>query len=218
MAELLYRGPDPASVHQAVVDAAVRLVPGCDHACVMLRSNGRVITAAASDDIARRVDALEREVQNGPCLDAIVDEAYQHDPDLLDGSQWPELARRTVEETPIRGMIGYRLLMEGRKVGALNLFSDTPNALTLTAADAGAVLAAFASVALLAADEHRRAEELQRGLETNREIGKAIGLLMATHKITADQAFQVLRRASSELNRKLADIARELVAKQQTTG
>lgn len=215
MAQLIYRGSDPTTVYQAVADAAVRLVPGCDHACVTLRQQHRYITVGATDDVARRVDELERESNNGPCLDAIVDEAYQCDPDLLDGSQWPELARRAVAETPVRGMIGYRLLADGRKVGALNLFSDTPNAFDTDSADTGAILAAFASVAVLAAEEHRRADELQHGLETNREIGKAIGLLMAAHQITSDEAFQVLRRASSELNRKLADIARELVAKQQ---
>ena len=111
-----------------------------------------------------------------------------------------------------------RLPAAGRRPqgrGALNLFSDTPNAFDTDSADTGAIVAAFASVAVLAAEEHRRADELQHGLETNREIGKAIGLLMAAHQVTSDEAFQVLRRASSELNRKLADIARELVAKQQ---
>jgi hypothetical protein len=213
LAKLVYAGSDVASVYQAVVDAAVRLVPGCDHACVTLRQGERFTSAAASDDIARRVDELEREVGNGPCLDAITSEAYQHDPDLLDGSTWPELARRTVQETPVRGMVGYRMVIGERKLGALNMFSDTPGALSMASADIGAIIASFASVTLVASTEHQRADELQSGLESNREIGKAIGLLMAAHDIDDAQAFEVLRRASSELNRKLVDIARELVAK-----
>jgi hypothetical protein len=215
MADLIYGGPDVFSVYQSVADAAVRLVPGCDHACVTLLTGGRFRTTAATDDVARRIDELERELNDGPCVDAIIEEAYQHDPDLCDGSQWPELARRVILETPVRGMIGYRIVLNKRKVGALNIFSDTPNAMTVEAADAGAILAAFASVALIAAEEHRQAEELKRGLESNREIGKAMGLLMASHHINSDEAFDVLRRASSQLNRKLVDIAGELVRREQ---
>ena len=75
-----------------------------------------------------------------------------------------------------------------------------------------AVLAAFASVAVAAAENHERAEQLQQGLESNREIGKAIGLLMAAHKVSADEAFQLLRTTSSQMNIKLAKIAARIVA------
>ena len=60
---------------------------------------------------------------------------------------------------------------------------------------------------------HRaEAVSLAAGLESNREIGTAIGLLMAAHGLSADEAFDTLRRASSHLNRKLATIAREIIA------
>ena len=71
----------------------------------------------------------------------------------------------------------------------------------------GAVLAAFTSVALAAAERQTSAENLRRGLESNREIGKAIGLLMAAHKINDEEAFHLLRSASSRTNTKLATLA-----------
>ncbi|GMA84847.1 hypothetical protein GCM10025868_00970 [Angustibacter aerolatus] len=98
----------------------------------------------------------------------------------------------------MRGMAGYRLLVDDRKVGALNLFSDTVGAFDEAAGDTGALLAAFATAALTSASDHDRAETLTRGLESNREIGVAVGLLMAAHGITSDQAFGVMRRLSSE--------------------
>jgi tetrahydromethanopterin S-methyltransferase subunit F len=112
-------------------------------------------------------------------------------------------------------MIGYRLLIGEGKVGALNIFSDTPGALTSESADMGAIMASFASVALAGASHQARAESLQRGLESNREIGKAIGLLMAAHGVDDAEAFAVLRRASSEMNVKLAEIARRVVDEDQ---
>ncbi len=73
------------------------------------------------------------------------------------------------------------------------------------------MLASFVSVALVAAQERRTAETLRSGLHSNREIGKAMGLMMAFHKITDDQAFAMLRSASQDMNIKLAEVARQVV-------
>ncbi len=212
LAGRVYAGQDLAQVLQAIVDAAVELIPGCDHATIATLVKGEFTTAAASDDVARAVDQLERLVGDGPCVDAIVQEAFTIDTDITVDCQWPELAVRVLAETPVRGMLGYRLVSDGRKAGALNVFSDTPGALTAQSADTGAVLAAFASVAVTAALNHERAEQLQQGLASNREIGKAIGLLMAAHDVDADAAFGLLRTTSSRMNLKLADIAARIVA------
>ncbi len=56
-----------------------------------------------------------------------------------------------------------------------------------------------------------RTANLEEALATNREIGQAIGILMATDQITADQAFEQLRSASQHLHRKLREIAADVV-------
>ncbi len=113
------------------------------------------------------------------------------------------------------GALGYRLFLEGQKVGALNIFSDEPGALTSRSADQGAVLAAFASVSLAALRAREEAESLRQGLQSNREIGKAVGLLMAAHRVSADEAFAILKRTSQDLNMKLAQVAVQVVEGQQ---
>lgn len=62
-----------------------------------------------------------------------------------------------------------------------------------------------------AADFHHVSETLQAGLESNREIGQAIGLVMAFHKITALEAFEMLRKSSQDTNMKLNQIAQQLI-------
>jgi hypothetical protein len=99
------------------------LVPGCAHASVSVLRDGKFVTLA-SDDVARRIDALEREVREGPCLDAILEERPQHDPDITAHATWPELARRALAETPVRSMLAFRLINEGAKSAALNLVRD----------------------------------------------------------------------------------------------
>lgn len=212
LATLVYASDDFSAVHQAVVDAAPRLVEGCDHASLMLRNNdGRFLTAAASDEVAELIDTYERELGEGPCLDAIVDDAVYHDADLLDGSPWPRLSARVLDTTPVRGMAGFRLLVGDQKTGALNLFCDRPGGLDAASVDQGIVLASFVTVALLAAHERQAANTLRAGLTSNREIGKAVGLLMAFHKISDAEAFTMLRKASQDMNIKLAEVARQVV-------
>lgn len=211
LARVVHANPGVDEVCAAVVDAAPRLIAGCDHASLMVKEGKEYRTVASSDEIGQRIDELERELGDGPCVDAIEDAAFQLDPDIAVHSQWPALAARVLAETPARGMAGYRLVVDGRKTGALNIFCDTPGALDDEAADAGAVLAAFASVALAAAAHAEQASTLADGMASNREIGTAIGLLMAAHGLDQQQAFETLRKASSHLNRKLASIAREIV-------
>lgn len=56
-----------------------------------------------------------------------------------------------------------------------------------------------------------RAANLQRAVSSNRLIGTALGIVMATRKMTAEQAFTVLREKSQTSNRKLREVADEVV-------
>ncbi|QYJ02807.1 GAF and ANTAR domain-containing protein [Nocardioides panacisoli] len=210
LADLVYAPDDVEHIYQELCRAAPLVIAGCDHASLMLRQGDRFVTAAASDEIARRIDRAEMELDDGPCVDAITEEAAQVDGDLRHASEWPELAEWILEHTPVRGAMAFRIVIDDRKVGALNLFSDTPDAL-VDSVDEAAVFAAFASVTASAAHHNERAMTLREGLDSNREIGKAVGLLMAFHKVSDDAAFQMLRKTSQDLNIKLSEVARELI-------
>ncbi len=211
LAEVVYTSSSFDEVYDAVVDAAPRLVKNCHHASLMLRGNGRYVTAAASDDVAHRIDTFERELGEGPCLDAITNQAVYHDADLSDGSPWPRLTERVLAHTPVRSLAGFRLHVDEAQTGALNLFSDVPGGIDEHSVDQGIVLASFVTVALLASHERQAASTLRDGLASNREIGKAVGLLMAFHKISDEQAFAMLRTASQDMNVKLSEVARQVV-------
>jgi GAF domain-containing protein len=211
LAEIVYASDSFDQVYEAVVTAAPDLVDGCDHASLMLRGRDEFSTVASSDDVARTIDTFERELGEGPCLDAIVDAAVYHDADLTDGSPWPRLTERVLARTPVRSMAGFRLMVGDQKTGALNLFSDTPGGLDARSVDQGIVLTSFITVALMASTERKAAETLRAGLASNREIGKAVGLMMAFHKISDEKAFGMLRSASQDMNIKLVEVARQVV-------
>ncbi|OBH97556.1 GAF and ANTAR domain-containing protein [Mycobacterium sp. E2733] len=211
LAEIIYQGSDVGQMYAAICIAATLVVHGCDHASLLVRDGDRYITVGASDQLAQQIDELERRSGDGPCIDAIEEETPQIDPDLTTPSLWPQLAKVLVAETPVRGAMGFRLLVDKRKGAALNLFSDTAGVFDAEAAGRAAVLAAFASVAINAVNKGEDASSLRRGLLSNREIGKAVGMLMLLHDMTETQAFDLLRRHSQALNIKLADVAREVI-------
>ena len=214
MAELVYSGESYDSIYESLCHVAVEMIDGCDHASLMLRSrSGHTTTAAASDEVAQRVDELERARGEGPCLDVLDEsEPPQHMcGDLTEGCHWPDLAAEIVATTPVRGMAGFRLRHEGAKVGALNVFSDTAGALDESSLDQASLLSAFASVAIAALQRGEEASTLRRGLESNREIGKAVGLLMGMHDIDDERAFEMLAKVSQEMNVKVAEVAAQVI-------
>jgi AmiR/NasT family two-component response regulator len=73
------------------------------------------------------------------------------------------------------------------------------------------LLATHGAQAASAALNRRRAEDLERGLRTHGRIGMAMGILMARHKVTDKQALDLLRIASQNSNRKVADVAEDVI-------
>ncbi len=53
--------------------------------------------------------------------------------------------------------------------------------------------------------------QLRQALQSNRTTGTAVGIVMTRYKLNAEVAFQVLKRTSQQSNRKLHDIAAEVV-------
>ena len=211
LADIVAQGSTPKEMYAAICVAATLMIPGCDHASLMISRDGACSTAAVSDLIAQKIDKLELALGTGPCLDAIEEQTAQVATDLTIGSQWPVLAARVVAETPVRGAISVQLPVDRAKVGALNLFSDTADAFDETSVERAVVLAAFATVAINAAAHGEDAAGLRRGLASNRAIGKAIGMLMVLNDVSDDDAFDILRRTSQDSNVKVADIAVEFI-------
>jgi hypothetical protein len=59
--------------------------------------------------------------------------------------------------------------------------------------------------------QRAQADHLRIALASNRQIGAAIGILMASRKLTSEHAFDLLRLVSQHRHRKLYDVALEVV-------
>jgi hypothetical protein len=196
-----------------VVGLAVATIEGCDLAGVFLVEGGVVTTRARTSPLVVDVDGLQHRTGEGPGLDAVTLGTPYYADDLGEEPRWPRFSSQAVA-AGIRSVFAVPLSVDS-PVGALNLYAQLPGAFGVVDRARGVLLAALASLAVSSAQSHeddeRRAANLHAALVTREVIGQAQGILMERERITPDQAFDVLRRASQRLNRKLHEIAQSLV-------
>lgn len=219
-ARALFSVGTPADTLQRIVDLAVETVDGCDYAGVFLLRDGSVTTPVRTDPLVVGVDALQHQLAEGPCLDAINHGGVFYAGDLADDSRWLSFGPRAVE-AGIRSALALHLSANG-DLGALNLYARYPHAFGAIDRAKALLLSVLAGAAISSARTHAddtkthaddiaQVENLRVALITREVIGQAQGILIERERITADQAFDVLRRASQHLNIKLRDIAQKLV-------
>ncbi|MDN4643022.1 GAF and ANTAR domain-containing protein [Arthrobacter sp. PsM3] len=207
IARELQHKEDPESMLDGIVHAALELVPHAAEASVSLITGNRTIESrAASSDLPRRVDALQSDTGQGPCMEASYDERIVSVPDLSTDTRWPEFSRQAFR-LGARSMLSFQLFVNGDHLGALNLFGKDAGVFDAESERIGALVAAHAAVAVAGSQQ---ISQLTLALDTRDLIGQAKGILMERYKITAQQAFLLLSRASSELNIKLREVAEQL--------
>jgi transcriptional regulator with GAF, ATPase, and Fis domain len=192
---------------QAIVDAAVGTVPGAQYAALSLVEHRREIhTRAGTAEVVFKVDQVQYDTGEGPCLSAVYEQQTVSLPDMRTEQRWPKFTGRSTE-LGIRSMLSFQLYVQQDNLGALNLYSEHPNAFDDDSDHIGLLFASHAAVAMSGAQQQ---EHLNMAIAARDLIGQAKGILMERHKITADQAFSVLSRASQQTNTKLVDVARAL--------
>ncbi len=211
LARLLHAASSPQATLELICRAAVFVVPGAEHSSITVAVDDRFVTAACSDSATGTLDEFQFELMQGPSLDAItaLDVVVCHD--VRTDDRWPALQARMDAAGDVRSVLSLRLFLQEDTVGSLNLYSNAPGAFTGEGQAIGAVFAVHAVVAMQAAHDRVKAANLQAALDNSRQIGAAIGILMARESITADAAFHRLRRASQSSNRKLRDVADDVV-------
>lgn len=190
------------------VKVAMEIVEGCELAGISVMHPDRIDTPAGSEEALMKLDALQYEIGEGPCLDALREHETVNSRDLSKDQRWPEWGSRVAEELGVRSVLSYRLFTTNDTLGALNLYSRSRDAFDSEDVYNGLALAAHLAVALAA---ELNADHLHIAINNRTVIGQAEGILMERHGLSADRAFEVLRRVSSHRNVKLSRVAAELV-------
>jgi GAF domain-containing protein len=204
----LMSDPDEQPTLQMVAERAVSVVPACEFASVSLRrGRARVETRASTSEIASTCDALQYELDEGPCLETVWDGDTNLAEDITTDPRWPRWGPR-VAALGVGSILSIRLSTESETIGALNLYARRARAFTADDLDIALIFTVHATNALSKA---RLVSGLQTAVHSRHLIGVAQGILMTTYELTMSQSFELLRRYSSQTNTKIREVAQHVV-------
>jgi GAF domain-containing protein len=201
-------------LEQVTVIARAALVP-TGHTSITLVRAGKGWTAAFTGQLALELDERQYEVGFGPCVDSAVSGTSVHIRDMAAEDRWPTYAPGAAQ-LGCRSSVSTPLPLLQDLTGALNIYSLEPDHFTDADLELAETVASYAATPLVNAIEYTQAvdlaAQLREAMKSRATIEQAKGILMERHKFTADTAFDLLVKASQTQNRKLRELAEDLVA------
>ena len=215
LAGLVLAADDLDAALVRVTQVAVAAVEGCDGASLTMRNAGVPVAPASSDLWSAQLDEVQFEEQEGPCLDCLREGTVMRVRDFAADQRFPSYGPRAAAHGA-RSALSLPLAADGRTVGALNLYAKQVDAFDLASLAIGELIAAHAALAVQAATAYYSSRDLatqmRAAMESRAVIEQAKGVVMAQDGCGADQAFVTLVARSQRANRKLRDVAAEVVA------
>lgn len=181
---------------------------------ITLQPNGRPLTVASTDALAAQVDEVQYGLDQGPCLHAMRTGTLVSIPDLASDQRWAAYAATALQHG-IRSSLSLPLSGGSDTVGAFNPYSLVTGSFGQAATRRAERFAQNASgalsIAIRLADHLALTDQLRASLATRAVIDQAIGVLMGQRRITAADAFAILRTTSQNRNIKLRAFAAQIV-------
>jgi GAF domain-containing protein len=185
------------------------------HCGVTLKRDKRALTVASSSAQAKLLDEVQYGFGDGPCLHAIATEQTTVIGDVRTDNRWPDYFA-AVAEYGFYSMMGVPLILGDSGGAALNFYAREPNTFGREAVRIAEGYAAQASrtlqLALRLAYRAETAEHLKRAMDSRTTIDLAVGIIMGQNRCSQDEAFNILKNASSSRNIKLREVAAGVVA------
>ena len=207
-----------ATLHE-IVDATTQVVRADGSGLMMADTDGVLRWVTATGEAEQAFERAQRDLGEGPCIDALARNEVVRSSDLRADPRWPRLAP-AVAGNQIRGVLSSPVLHDGRVLGTCNAITHDPRG--WTDADVAAIVA-FAVVIgrLLASTIEARHQgdlvtQLQTALESRVLVEQAKGVLMEREGLSPQAAFERLRRRARARSMKINDLAREVIADRTT--
>jgi hypothetical protein len=207
--------PDERDLAALVVTLAVEVTPQAEAASFGGLARDGMFTRWVTSSEDPDHGASGREDVSGTALTTFWDEELITCSDLARDPAWPAAARRAAGAGATGSLLCVRVFVSHERLGVLTLHAGGPNAFSGADLDRARSLAALARAAWTQT-EHAR--NLQVALDSRGLIGSAQGVLMERFDLGPDQAIGVLKRISNQSNRKLTDVAEELLRTRQLPG
>jgi GAF domain-containing protein len=203
----------------AVVDIVKRTVPSCDAAGVSLLIDGEPTSIAVTDRLTIEIDLVQYRTGEGPCLTAMNDGDVVRIDILERDSQFTRFAPGALDRG-LQSVLSTPLTANGRNVGALNMYSTTPNAFDERTSAAVQPMVEYAGQAIgsspLYAYSLDMVDGLVEDLESQAIIEQATGVLMSSQEDTSQDALAQLRDLAMRSGESMRTVAEWVIAERPT--
>lgn len=191
-------------------------VLGVAGAGVSILTDGMLRFVTATSEQVEQVERLQDHYEQGPCDEAATTATAVVVDDLrAEVDRWPKFAPAAIEHG-LRAVLGIPMHLDGTSIGALNVYDDQPRSWTDDELTTAWLLADMATAYIVMVSQLQTAEQLadqlQHALDSRVVIEQAKGALARAHDIDVSTAFDLLRRHARNTQRRLHDVAGEVVA------
>ncbi|WP_430790034.1 GAF and ANTAR domain-containing protein [Actinoplanes sp. G11-F43] len=197
-----------------VAELARDAVPGAAEVSVTLVRDGGPRTVASTGPAASAIDEWQYSYHRGPCLDAAADRRTVCVDEVEGERRWPGWAEHA-GSVGVRSALTVGLPIRQAVVGALNVYATTSRAFDDEAVELARAFTGYAAIALANAELYDSTaalvRQMQAAMASRAVIEQAKGIVMGQRRCGPDEAFAVLTKASQDANRKLRDVAADLV-------
>ena len=204
-----------------VVDMLTTLASRCvelfdvELAGLMIAVDGGLEVAASSSHAMHRLELLELQHEEGPCVDSFRTGTFvscEEPDDLM--ARWPTFAAEAIR-AGIASVAAVPMRLRDETIGSLNLLRASSGNLTPEDRAAAQAVADAATIGILqyrTSEENRSlAGQLRRANESRRVIEQARSALTGETGLDVDAAFDAMREYARRHRRRLADVAAALV-------
>ena len=217
MSGLLLSDETVGTALRLVTSLAAQTVPGTAGAGVTLVDDqGRPTSRGSSDDLVSEADRLQYELDEGPCLAAWWQRRLIRVDDVGQDQRFPRWSAQARElGLGLGSSLSTPLVAGDVSLGALKVYARQPHAYDASAEHLVTMFAAQAAILLANVQSYERAQrvsdQLREALRSRDVIGQAKGILMERERVDDQRAFTLLVAMSRNTNRKLRDVARDVV-------
>jgi GAF domain-containing protein len=200
---------------ELVTTLAATATAGTLGAAVTLVDEHGKHSKAASNSAAEQADALQYELDEGPCLSAWrTGELVRVDDTTTDG-RWPRW-NQAASALGVRSVVSTPLLVGEESIGAMKVYCERPmnygphdeQVMRLLAGQAAILLANTQSLQ----EARRLSRQLTQALASRDAVARATGVLLAQGVASEQAAFARLATAARQAGRPVQDVAQALVA------
>ncbi|MBV9310964.1 MAG: GAF and ANTAR domain-containing protein [Solirubrobacterales bacterium] len=198
-----------------LAERSAELLDCAEAGLLLADAAGLLRVMASSSERSEALELLQSQNEEGPCIECFWRGESVHSEDLsADGERWPTFAPAALQRG-FRSVQALPMRVQGETIGAMNLFRTEPGRLGDDDLSLGQGMADIAAIGLLQERTVRESRgviaELEGALNSRVIIEQAKGILAEAAQIDVDTAFKRLRGYARDNNRRLSDVARDLI-------